>query len=100
MIKKKLFGWWQGFKKNSGGVKKNYLGLMLVAGTCYDAVAAAAAAAALKMYENAWTCIETYDSVWKSKEMYENVWACMQMLENVSKCVKLYEHVLEMHEHV
>ena len=39
---------------------------MLVAGTCYDAVAAAAAAAAaaaLKMYENVWKCMEMYENV-------------------------------------
>ena len=46
------------------------MGLMLVAGTCYDAVAAAAAAAALKMYEDVWKCMKMYENVWKSMEMY------------------------------
>ena len=39
---------------------------MLVAGTCYDAVAAAAAAAAaaaLKMYEDVWKCMKMYENV-------------------------------------
>ena len=58
------------------------MGLMLVAGTCYDAVAAAVDAA-LKMYEDVWKCMKMYENVWKSMEMYENVWKSMKMYENV-----------------